>query len=289
MSLPTNDTHNNKSQHYKKYVFISLMLLIVFIVYLFSKYSLNQLVNFLPYVNDEARGSSVLEESMEESLRKTYKYLALSEMYVGYSASEVNSDKLKLLLAEINSINDEYWTMIREINKKLMDYKTDISDNTFIYWGIINDDVSKQFEANIVASVANIAKKLNSTKTWGIINDDVSKQFEANIVASVANIAKKLNSTTTSGFANKLSTDSEYSTLLENAGIGAQDLASHLQYIKNNADAYKNVTAQLISTTDHIDNINPRLGLYAAVYQEKGRSYGSAPLHAEPSEYIKRS
>lgn len=257
MSLPTNDTHNNKSQHYKKYVFISLMLLIVFIVYLFSKYSLNQLVNFLPYVNDEARGSSVLEESMEESLRKTYKYLALSEMYVGYSASEVNSDKLKLLLAEINSINDEYWTMIREINKKLMDYKTDISDNTFIYWGIINDDVSKQFEANIVASVANIAKKLNST--------------------------------TTSGFANKLSTDSEYSTLLENAGIGAQDLASHLQYIKNNADAYKNVTAQLISTTDHIDNINPRLGLYAAVYQEKGRSYGSAPLHAEPSEYIKRS
>lgn len=274
MSLPTNDTHNNKSQHYKKYVFISLMLLIVFIVYLFSKYSLNQLVNFLPYVNDEARGSSVLEESMEESLRKTYKYLALSEMYVGYSASEVNSDKLKLLLAEINSMNDEYWTMIREINKKLMDYKTDISDNTFIYWGIINDDVSKQFEANIVASVANIAKKLNRITPWGISNDDVSKQ---------------LNSTTTSGFTNKLSTDSEYSTLLENAGIGAQDLASHLQYIKNNADAYKNVTAQLISTTDHIDNINPRLGLYAAVYQEKGRSYGSAPLHAEPSEYIKRS
>lgn len=274
MSLPTNDTHNNKSQHYKKYVFISLMLLIVFIVYLFSKYSLNQLVNFLPYVNDEARGSSVLEESMEESLRKTYKYLALSEMYVGYSASEVNSDKLKLLLAEINSMNDEYWTMIREINKKLMDYKTDISDNTFIYWGIINDDVSKQFEANIVASVANIAKKLNRITPWGISNDDVSKQ---------------LNSTTTSGFTNKLSTDSEYSTLLENAGIGAQDLASHLQYIKNNADAYKNVTAQLISTTDHIDNINPRLGLYAAVSQEKGRSYGSAPLHAEPSEYIKRS
>lgn len=256
MSSPTNTNNDAKPTCYKKYTFLLLILVTLFIVYLVSKYSMNELVNHLPYVNKNARDSAELEQSMEEILRKTYKYLALSEMYVGYSSSESNADKLKLLLTEVNAINDEYWVMIRETNKKLMDFKTDISDNTFIYWGIINDDVSKQFESNIVSSIANITKKVNSV---------------------------------TSGFANKISTDSEYSTLLENAGIGAQDLASHLQYIKNNADAYKNVTAQLVSTTDHVDNINPRLGLYAAVYKEKGRQYGSAPLNSEPSEYISKN
>lgn len=255
-SPPSVTTELNSNDLKKKYTFLLLILVTLFVVYIVSKYTMSELFNKLPYVNDAARQSSVLEQSMEETLRNTYKYLTLSEMYVGYSSSEDDVEKLKLLSVEVNAINDEYWGLIRATNKKLMDFKTDISDNTFIYWGIINDDVSKQFESNIVSSVANIAKKLN---------------------------------TVTSGFANKsLPIDSEYSMLLENAGIGAEDLSSHLQYIKNNADAYKNVTAQLVSTTDHIDNINPRLGLYAGISQEQYKRYGKAPLNSEPSEYIKQ-
>lgn len=238
----------------KKYIFLLLLLVSLAIVYLVTKYTMNDLINYLPYVNENARMSSQLESEMELTLRKTYKYLSLSEMYDNYSTSEDEIPKLKALLTEVDAVNDEFWEIIRETNKKLMDYKNDLTDNTFIYWGIINEDISKQFESNVSKAVKKITTKLSAA--------------------------------TTSGFANKLlpEVDSEYASLLENAGIGSSDISSHLQYIKNNANAYKNVTNQLISTTDHIENSNPRLGLYASL--PVNTKFSRAPLTTEPSELL---
>ncbi len=256
MSTPTVDQHAQSSNHNqtKNYVFLLLILVSLAIVYLVSKYTMHDFINYLPYVNESSRMSSQLESEMELTLRKTYKYLSLSEMYDNYSMSEDEVAKLKSLLAEVDVVNDEFWGLIRETNKKLMDYKNDLTDNTFIYWGIINEDISKQFESNVSKAVKNITTKLSTA--------------------------------TTSGFENKLlpEVDSEYSNLLENAGIGASDISSHLQYIKNNADAYKNVTNQLISTTDHIENANPRLGLYAALPIKT--KFSRTPLTSEPSELL---
>lgn len=237
---------------YKKYVFLLLVLVSFFIVYLVSKYTMSDFVNHLPYINENSRMAMKIENEMEQTLRNSYKYLSLSEMYINYSSSEDEVLKLKELMAEIEKVNDEFWTLIKDTNKKIMEYKNDLTDNTFIYWGIINEDISKQFESNVGKAVKAIATKLNGA--------------------------------TVSGFENKAipEIDSEYQNLLQNAGIGATDLASHLQYIKNNADAYKNVTTQLVSTTDHIENANPRLGLYAALPIKT--KFSRTPLTSEPSE-----